>query len=54
MTAAPALSIPMFSTTVLYARIVMKTDLGYAAANKAEASAFAAKVDAANKRAVAE
>jgi feruloyl esterase len=43
----------MFSTTVLYAQIVMKTDLGYTAANKAEAAAFAAKVDAANKRAVA-
>jgi pimeloyl-ACP methyl ester carboxylesterase len=53
MIAAPALSIPMFSTTGLYAQIVMKTDLGYTAANKAEAAAFAAKVDAANKRAVA-
>ena len=53
MIAAPALSIPMFSTTALYAQIVMKTDLGYTAANKAEAAAFAAKVDAANKRAVA-
>ena len=31
----------------------MKTDLGYTAANKSEAAAFAAKVDAANKRAVA-
>jgi hypothetical protein len=53
MIAAPALSIPMFSTTALYAQIVMKTDLGYTAANKAEAAAFAAKVDAANRRAVA-
>ena len=53
MIAAPALSIPRFSTTVLYAQIVMKTDLGYTAANKTEAAAFAAKVDAANKRAVA-
>jgi pimeloyl-ACP methyl ester carboxylesterase len=53
MIAAPALSIPMFSTTVLYAQIVMKTDLGYTAANKNLAAAFAAKVDAANKRAVA-
>ena len=31
----------------------MKTDLGFTAANKTEAAAFAAKVDAANKRAVA-
>ncbi|MDB5505170.1 MAG: tannase/feruloyl esterase family alpha/beta hydrolase [Tardiphaga sp.] len=53
MIAAPALSIPKFSTTVLYAQLVMKTDLGYTAANKPEAAAFAAKVDAANKRAVA-
>jgi feruloyl esterase len=53
MIAAPALNIPKFSTTVLYAQIVMKTDLGYTAANKTEAAAFAAKVDAANKRAVA-
>ena len=53
MIAAPALSSPMFGTTALYAQIVMKTDLGYTAANKAEAAAFAAKVDAANKRAVA-
>jgi feruloyl esterase len=53
MIAAPALSIPMFGTTALYPQIVMRTDLGYTAANKAEAAAFAAKVDAANKRAVA-
>jgi len=53
MIAAPALSIPMFGTTALYPQIVMKTDLGYTAANKPEAAAFAAKVDAANKRAVA-
>jgi pimeloyl-ACP methyl ester carboxylesterase len=53
MIAAPALGIPMFGTTVLYPQIIMKTDLGYTAANKAEAAAFAAKVDAANKRAVA-
>jgi feruloyl esterase len=31
----------------------MKTDLGYTAGNKTEAAAFAAKADAANKRAVA-
>lgn len=53
MIAAPALSIPMFGTTALYPQLVMKTDLGYTAANKTEAAAFAAKVDAANKRAVA-
>jgi pimeloyl-ACP methyl ester carboxylesterase len=53
MIAAPALSIPMFGTTALYPQIVMKTDLGYTAANKTEAAAYAAKVDAANKRAVA-
>lgn len=53
MIAAPALSIPMFGTTALYPQIVMKTDLGYTAANKPEAVAFAAKVDAVNKRAVA-
>jgi pimeloyl-ACP methyl ester carboxylesterase len=53
MIAAPALSIPMFGTAALYPQIVMKTELGYTAANKTEAAAFAAKVDAANKRAVA-
>jgi hypothetical protein len=53
MIAEPALSIPMFGTTALYAQIVMKTDLGYTAANKTEAAAFAAKVAAANRRAVA-
>ena len=52
MIAAPALSIPMFGTTALYAQTVMKTDLGYTAIDKREAAAFAAKVDAANKRAV--
>jgi feruloyl esterase len=53
MIAAPALSIPMFGTTALYPQLVLKTDLGFTAANKAEATAYAAKVDAANKRAVA-
>jgi pimeloyl-ACP methyl ester carboxylesterase len=53
MIAAPALSIPMFGTAALYPQIVMKTELGYTAANKPEAAAFAAKVAAANKRAVA-
>ena len=53
MIAEPALNIAMFGTTALYPQIVMKTELGYTAANKTEAAAFAAKVDAANKRAVA-
>ena len=53
MIAAPALSIPMFGTAALYPQIVMKTELGYTAANKPEAAVFAAKVAAANKRAVA-
>ena len=53
MIAAPALSIPMFGTTALYPQLVMKTELGYTALNKAEAAAFAVKVEAANKRAVA-
>src|SRR5258708_12816386 len=53
MIAAPALSIALFGSSGLYPQIVMKTELGYTAANKAEAAAFAAKVDAANNRAVA-
>jgi feruloyl esterase len=53
MIAAPALSIALFGTTGLYPQIVMKTELGYTAVDKSEAAAFAAKVDAANKRAVA-
>ncbi len=53
MIAEPALNIAMFGTAALYPQIVMKTELGYTAANKTEAAAFAAKVNAANKRAVA-
>lgn len=53
MIAQPAPNIPMFGTAALYPQIVMKTELGYTALNKAEAAAFAVKVDAANKRAVA-
>jgi len=53
MIAQPALSIAKFGTAGLYPQIVMKTELGFTAANKAEATAFAAKVAAANKRAVA-
>jgi feruloyl esterase len=53
MIAQPALNIARFGTSALYPQIVMKTELGYTAANKTEAAAFAAKVNAANKRAVA-
>jgi pimeloyl-ACP methyl ester carboxylesterase len=53
MIAAPAISIPMFGTTSIYPQLVMKTDLGFTAIDKAEAAAFAGKVDAVNKRAVA-
>jgi len=53
MIAQPALSVPSFGTTALYPQIVMKTELGYTAANKPEAAAFAKKVEAVNKRAVA-
>jgi Tannase and feruloyl esterase len=51
--AQPALNIPVFGTASLYPQIVMKTDLGYTAINRVESAAFAAKVEAANKRAVA-
>jgi len=51
--AQPALNIAKFGTASLYPQIVMKTELGFTAVNKTEAAAFAAKVDAANKRAVA-
>lgn len=53
MIAQPAPNIAKFGTSSLYPQIVMKTELGYTAANKAEAAAFAAKVNAATKRAVA-
>ena len=53
MIAQPALNIAKFGTAGLYPQIVMKTELGFTAANKLEAAAFAAKVAAANKRAVA-
>jgi feruloyl esterase len=53
MIGQPALNIAKFGTAALYPQIVMKTELGYTAANKTEAAAFAAKVAAANKRAVA-
>jgi pimeloyl-ACP methyl ester carboxylesterase len=51
--AQPALNIPTFGTASLYPQIVMMTDLGYTAINRVEAAAFAAKVEAANKLAVA-
>src|SRR5437899_11384833 len=53
MIAQPAPNIAKFGTSALYPQIVMKTELGYTAANKPEAAAFAKKADAANKRAVA-
>jgi pimeloyl-ACP methyl ester carboxylesterase len=53
MIAQPALNIAKFGTSALYPQIVMKTELGYTAADKAKAAAFAVKVEAANKRAVA-
>jgi hypothetical protein len=53
MIAQPALSIAKFGTAGLYPQIVMQTELGFTAANKPEAAAFAAKVAAASKRAVA-
>jgi pimeloyl-ACP methyl ester carboxylesterase len=53
MIAQPALSIAKFGTAGLFPQIVMKTELGFTAADKPKAAAFAAKVDAANKRAVA-
>ena len=53
MIAQPAPNIAKFGTSALYPQIVMKTELGYTAANKTEAAAFAVKVAAANKRAVA-
>ncbi|KZD24202.1 tannase/feruloyl esterase family alpha/beta hydrolase [Tardiphaga robiniae] len=53
MIAQPALNIPQFGTAALYPQIVMKTELGFTALDKPKATAFAAKIDAANKRALA-
>ena len=53
MIAQPALNIPQFGTAGLYPQIVMKTELGFTALDKPKAAAFAAKIDAANKRALA-
>ncbi|HEY6354605.1 MAG TPA: tannase/feruloyl esterase family alpha/beta hydrolase [Burkholderiaceae bacterium] len=49
----PLISAPLVGASALYTQIVMKTELGYTAVNKAEAAAFAKKVDTANRRAVA-
>jgi len=54
MIAQPALSIPQFGPTAMYAQLVMKAELGYTAADKPRAAAFAKKVEAANARAVAQ
>jgi hypothetical protein len=53
MIAQPALSAPSFGTAALYPQIVMKQELGYTAADKPKAAAFAKKVEAATRRAVA-
>ncbi|MFC5496664.1 tannase/feruloyl esterase family alpha/beta hydrolase [Caenimonas terrae] len=53
MIGQPAINAPRFGTTAMYAQIVLKTELGFTAADKARASAFAKKVEAANARAVA-
>lgn len=50
----PAINPPMFGTTAIYPQLVMKTELGFTAADKPQAAAFAKKVEAVNKRAVAE
>ena len=51
--AQPAIYIPKFATTGLYPQLVVKTELGFTAADKTPAAAFAKKVDAVNARAVA-
>ena len=50
----PAISPPMFGTEAIYPQLEMKAELGYTAADKVQAAAFAKKVEAANKRAVAQ
>jgi feruloyl esterase len=54
MIAQPAISPPMFGTVAIQPQIVMRTELGFTAADKAQAAAFAKKVAAANKRALAQ
>ncbi|WFU16701.1 tannase/feruloyl esterase family alpha/beta hydrolase [Bradyrhizobium sp. CB3481] len=53
MIGQPALNIAKFGTAGLYPQIVMKTELGFTSVDKPKAAAFAAKIAAANKRAVA-
>jgi len=54
MIAQPAISPPMFGTVAIQPQIVMRTELGFTSADKVQATAFAKKVEAANKRAVAQ
>ncbi len=54
MIGQPAISPPMFGTVAIQPQIVMRTELGFTSADKALAAAFAKKVEAANKRAVAQ
>ena len=53
MIGQPAINAPKFGTTRIYPQIVMKRDLGFTAADKSSAAAFARKVEAVNARAVA-
>jgi feruloyl esterase len=53
MIAAPAISIPKFGVLSIYPQFVMKTELGFTAADAPKAAAFATKVESATKRAVA-
>ena len=53
MIAQPALSIPSFGVAAIYPQIVMKAELGFTAIDKPRAAAYAKKVEAANRRAVA-
>jgi len=50
--AQPAISAPRFGMASLYPQMVLKSDLGVTAADKAAAAVFAKKVEAANARAV--
>ena len=53
MIGQPALNIPQFGTTGIYPQLVMKAELGFTAVDKDKAAAFAKKVEAVNKLAVA-
>jgi feruloyl esterase len=53
MIAQPALSIPSFGVAAIYPQIIMKAELGFTAIDKPRAAAYAKKVEAANRRAVA-